>query len=85
MRFTSFPPAAAIAFGTAVFAAAITAERPALAKEAAALTSACKGLSSTACAAKSDACSWIKATTLKNGKTRKAYCRKKASGSAKKS
>jgi hypothetical protein len=38
--------------------------------------SECAGLDLAACGAKAQ-CSWIKEITMKNGKKRKAYCRKK--------
>ncbi|MEO1282022.1 MAG: hypothetical protein AAFV69_09835 [Pseudomonadota bacterium] len=40
--------------------------------------SPCQGLSGSACAVKASTCSWVKATKLKTGTTRKAHCRKKA-------
>ena len=38
--------------------------------------SLCKGLNNKACTAKADTCRWIGATTRKDGKKVKAYCRK---------
>lgn len=44
--------------------------------------SPCKGLDNAACTAKAAECLWIKETKMKNGKMRKAYCRKKSTRSA---
>lgn len=59
-----------------VAGAALAADKPA--KKA---PSVCAGLASDACAGKTE-CSWYKQITLKNGKTRKAHCRKKPSHTA---
>lgn len=62
-----------------------TAKKTATSKpKSSASKSPCKGLSSVACGVKGTTCSWVKATKLKTGKTRKAHCRKKAVQKAKK-
>lgn len=45
--------------------------------------SPCKGLEQGACTKMGETCSWIDATTRKDGKQVKAYCRKKAGFAAK--
>lgn len=76
--------AVAVAIGVIIFSTTVAGVGDALAERVAAATSPCQGLSGSACAAKGDACSWIKAAKLKNGKTRKAHCRKKPKGGFKK-
>jgi hypothetical protein len=82
MRFLSRPPVLARAFiaslaltaiGTATTTTALAERKP---------PSACVGLEESVCASK-QACYWRKATSLKNGKVRRAHCRIKRSASKK--
>ncbi len=84
--------AAAVCFAFAIAANAEDAKKPTTATTPDATTAAkpakkppseCKGLDETTCATKSQ-CTWRKETTLKDGKTRKAHCRKKSTPGAKK-
>jgi hypothetical protein len=60
----------------AFVAGAIAAEDPKTTKPEKKPPSVCVGLDTNACAAKSE-CYWKQQITTKNGKTRKAHCRKK--------
>ena len=64
--------------------AAQTTPAPAAAAKTAKVPSPCKGLVEDACKNMGETCSWVAATKRKDGKTIKAYCRKKAGFAAKK-
>jgi hypothetical protein len=70
-----------VSWATALGIAVLAAGFAALGAEAeSAKASPCKGLEQKACAAKAD-CSWVPATTRKDGRKVKAYCRLKAKSS----
>jgi hypothetical protein len=81
MRLRIWRAAAMVAASLAFCAVAVAAEekKPTVVEKAA--PSPCKGLDNAACTAKAE-CSWVKETKMKNGKMRKAYCRKKSTRSA---